>query len=78
MIGAALGIIAAIWGYLQVGEKVEEMVEFTGGAMTDAGLPTPETVAELERRGAQLRTNGIIDLLFQPGAVIAMSTARYW
>jgi hypothetical protein len=35
-------------------------------------------VAELERRGAQLKTNGIIDLLLQLGAVVAMSTARYW
>jgi hypothetical protein len=32
----------------------------------------------MDRRGAQLRRNGAIDLLLQLGAVIAMSTARYW
>jgi hypothetical protein len=32
----------------------------------------------MDRRGAQLRTNGIVDLLLQLGAVILMSTARYW
>jgi hypothetical protein len=77
-IGAVLGITAWIWGYFQVGEKVEEMVELTAGAVPDAGPPPPEMLAELERRGAQLKTNGIIDLLLQVGAVIAMSTARYW
>jgi hypothetical protein len=40
-IGAVLGITALIWGYLQVGERIEEMVEFAGRAMTDAGPPSP-------------------------------------
>jgi hypothetical protein len=77
-IGAVLGIIAMFWGFFQVGEKVEAMVAFAGSALTVEGHPPPEFVTEMDRRGAQLRTNGIVDLLLQLGAVIAMSTARYW
>jgi len=77
-IGAVLGIIAMFWGFFQVGEKVEAMVAFAGNALTAEGHPPPEFVTEMDRRGAQLRTNGIVDLLLQLGAVIAMSTARYW
>jgi hypothetical protein len=77
-IGAVLGIIAMFWGYFQVGEKVEQMVSFAGNALTAEGPPSPEFVAEMDRRGAQLKTNGMVDLLLQLGAVIAMSTARYW
>jgi hypothetical protein len=77
-IGAVLGIIAMFWGYFQVGEKVEQMVAFAGTALTGEGPPSSDVTAELDRRGAQLRTNGMIDLLLQLGAVIAMSTARYW
>lgn len=77
-IGAVLGIIAMLWGSFQVGAKVEQMVAFAGTALTAEGPPPAEVTAELDRRGAQLRRNGIIDLLLQLGAVIAMSTARYW
>jgi hypothetical protein len=77
-IGAVLGITAMFWGIFQVGEKVEQMVAFAGSALTAQGPPPPEVVAEMDRRGAQLRRNGAIDLLLQLGAVIAMSTARYW
>jgi hypothetical protein len=77
-IGAVLGITAMFWGIFQVGAKVEQMVAFAGSALTADGPPPPEMVTEMDRRGAQLRANGIVDLLLQLGAVIAMSTARYW
>jgi hypothetical protein len=77
-IGAALGITAMFWGISQVGQKIEQMVAFAGTALTAEGPPDPEVVEEMDRRGARLRTNGVIDLLLQLGAVIAMSTARYW
>ena len=77
-IGAILGLIALFWGYFQVGRKIEEMVTFAGSSLTGTGPPPPDVVAELDRRGAQLKTTSIIDLLLQLGAVIAMSTARYW
>jgi hypothetical protein len=77
-VGAALGITALFWGYFQVGEKVDDMVAFAGSALTADGPPPPDVAIEMDRRGAQLRTNSIIDLLLQLGAVIAMSTARYW
>jgi hypothetical protein len=77
-IGGALGITAMFWGITQVGEKIEQMVAFAGGALTAEGSPPAEVVTEMDRRGAQLRRNGAIDLLLQLGAVIAMSTARYW
>jgi hypothetical protein len=77
-IGAILGTIALFWGSFQVGAKIDQMVAFAGSALTAQGPPPPEVVAEMDRRGAQLKTNGIIDLLLQLGAVVAMSTARYW
>lgn len=77
-IDAVLGIAAMVWGVFQVGNKVEDLVAFAGSAPTAAGPPSPAMAAELERRGDQLRTNSIVDLLLQLGAVIAMSTARYW
>ena len=77
-IGAVLGITAVVWGITQVGEKIEQMVAFAGSALTAEGPPPADIVAEMDRRGAQLKRNGTIDLLLQLGAVIAMSTARYW
>ena len=77
-IGAVLGITAAVWGITQVGEKIEQMIAFAGSALTAEGPPPADIVAEMDRRGAQLKRNGTIDLLLQLGAVIAMSTARYW
>ena len=77
-IGAMLGITAMFWGITQVGEKIEQMVAFAGDALTAEGPPPADVVAEMDRRGAQLKRNGTIDLVLQLGAVIAMSTARYW
>jgi uncharacterized membrane protein len=77
-IGAVFGIAAAIWGSTKVGAKIEQMVRYADGAMPAEGPPPPEVIAELDRHGAQLKTNSIIDLALQVGAVIMMSTARYW
>jgi uncharacterized membrane protein len=77
-IGALFGIAAAIWGSTKVGAKIEQMVHYADGAMPAEGPPPADVVAELDRRGAQLKMNGIIDLVLQLSAVIAMSTARYW
>ena len=77
-IGAVLGIAAAIWGSTKVGAKIDEMVHYADGAMPAGGPPPAEVIAELDRHGAQLKTNSIIDLALQLGAVIMMSTARYW
>ena len=54
------------------------MVHYADGAMPAEGPPPADVIAELDRRGARLKTNGIIDLALQLGAVIMMSTARYW
>jgi uncharacterized membrane protein len=77
-IGAVSGIAAAFWGSLQVGRKIDHLVEFTDRAIPADGPPPPDVVAELDRRGAELKRNGIVDLLLQLVAVLAMSTARYW
>jgi uncharacterized membrane protein len=77
-IGAVLGIAAMFWGITQVGNKIEQMVHYADGAMPAEGPPPVEVVAELDRRGARLKTNSIVDLVLQLGAVLAMSTARYW
>jgi uncharacterized membrane protein len=77
-IGAAFGIAAMIWGSTQVGAKLERLVHYADGAMPAEGPPPPEVIAELDRRGARLKVDGIVDLVLQLGAVIAMSTARYW
>jgi uncharacterized membrane protein len=77
-IGAVLGVTAMFWGITQVGHRIEQMVRYADGAMPADGPPPPEVVAELDRRGAQLKTNSIVDLMLQLGAVVAMSTARYW
>jgi uncharacterized membrane protein len=77
-IGAVLGITAMFWGITQVGNEIERMVHYADGAMPAEGPPPSDVIAELDRRGARLKTNSIIDLLLQLGAVIAMSTARYW
>ena len=77
-IGAVSGIAAAFWGSLLVGRKIDHLVEFTDRPIPVEGPPPAEVVAELERRGAELKRNGIVDLLLQLIAVLAMSTARYW
>ena len=77
-IGAVLGITAMAWGITRVGNKIEQMVRYADGAMPAEGPPPPEVVAELDRRGATLKRDSIIDLVLQLGAVLAMSTARYW
>ena len=77
-IGAVFGIAAAIWGSTKVGAKIEQMVHYADRAMPAEGPPPAEVIAELDRRGARLKTNSIIDLALQLGAVIMMSTARYW
>ena len=77
-IGAVLGITAMFWGITRVGNKIEQMVHYAAGAMPAEGPPPPEVVAELDRRGLTLKRDSIIDLVIQLGAVLAMSTARYW
>jgi hypothetical protein len=77
-IGAVLGVTAMFWGITQVGNKIEQMVHYADGAMPAEGPPPADVVAELDRRGARLKTNSIVDLVLQLGAVVAMSTARYW
>jgi uncharacterized membrane protein len=77
-IGAVLGVTAMFWGITQVGNKIEQMVHYADGAMPAEGPPPPEVIAELDRRGARLKTSSIVDLALQLGAVLAMSTARYW
>ena len=77
-IGAVLGITAMFWGITRVGNKIEQMVRYADGAMAAGGSPPPEVVVELDRRGATLKRDSIVDLALQLGAVIAMSTARYW
>jgi uncharacterized membrane protein len=77
-IGAVLGITAMFWGITRVGNKIEQMVHYADGAMPAEGPPPPEVVAELDRRDATLKRDSIIDLVLQLGAVLAMSTARYW
>jgi uncharacterized membrane protein len=77
-VGAVFGIVAAFWGYFQVGRGVEQLVELAGDSPSPDAPPPPSVAEELERRAAQLKTHSIVDLLLQLGAVIAMSTARYW
>lgn len=77
-VGAVLGIAAMFWGISRVGNKIEQMVHYADGAMPVEGPPPPEVVAELDRRGATLKRDSIVDLALQLGAVLAMSTARYW
>ena len=77
-VGAVAGIAAAFWGSLQVGRKIDHLVEFTDRAIPADGPPATDVVAELDRRGAELKRNGIVDLVLQLVAVLAMSTARYW
>jgi uncharacterized membrane protein len=77
-VGAVCGIAAMFWGSLQVGRKIDHLVVFTDRAIPAQGPPPPDVVAELDRRGAELKRNSIVDLLLQLVAVIAMSTARYW
>ena len=77
-VGAVLGIAAMFWGISRVGNKIEQMVHYADGAMPVEGPPPREVVAELDRRGATLKRDSIVDLALQLGAVLAMSTARYW
>jgi hypothetical protein len=77
-IGAVLATITAFVGVLGVGRNVERLVDLGAVVAANGGPPSPEQQFEIDHLGAEIEKHGKLDLVLLLGAVIAMSTARYW
>jgi uncharacterized membrane protein len=77
-IGAVLATITAFVGVLGVGRNVERLVDLGAVVAVNGGPPSPEQQFEIDHLGAEIEKHGKLDLVLLLGAVIAMSTARYW
>jgi len=77
-IGAVLATITAFVGAFGVGRNVERLVDLGAAVAASGGPPSPDLQSEIDRLGAEVEKHGKLDLVLLLGAVVAMSTARYW
>jgi hypothetical protein len=57
---------------------VERLVDLGAAVAASGGPPSSDLQSEIDRLGAEVEKHGKLDLVLLLGAVVAMSTARYW
>ncbi len=76
-VGALAAIVAFLIGLFGTRPGVTRLMAL-GRQAAEAGGPTPELAAEIQRLQARLKVLARTSLAFLAIAVIAMATARYW
>jgi ribose/xylose/arabinose/galactoside ABC-type transport system permease subunit len=77
-IGGVLASVTLFVGYLEIGRRVERLVDVGDEIAASGGPPSAAQQAEVEQLGAAMEKFGKIDLTLLLLPVTAMSTARYW